>query len=191
MAEDMSEILDFEPSEDCPRATENCWEGFPNKVAPTMKVLGVTFDRFYSLDEHYSSVIAKAQMRQGISSTATKRDWRLEIGLLKMTRDAGISSLLRYALVVTGSCYPPDLIRSANRRIANIAAGKIGGAARSARSESLHFTVGTDAIYNLDVRHCADFLDACLRLSNSTINTRLRKEPIVFYGLETFEATDI
>ena len=149
-----------------------------------MKVLGVTFDRFYSLDEHYSSVIAKAQMRQGILSTATKRDWRLEIGLLKMTRDAGISSLLRYALVATGSCYSPDLIRSANAR-------KIGGAARSARSESLHFSAGTDAIYNLYARHCAGFLDACSRVSNSAINTRLRRGPIAFYGVETFGATNI
>ena len=101
-----------------------------------------------------------------------------------MTHDAGITSLLRYALVATGSCCSPDLIRSASTQIVNIAA-------RKARSESLHFIVGTDAIYNLYVRHCADFLDACLRVSNRTINARLRKEPIAYYVAGSFEATDI
>ena len=83
-----------------------------------------------------------------------------------MTHDAVITSLLRYALVITGSCFPPDLLRRINTEVVNIVARKIGGLSRSTRIESLHLVVGAAAIYDLYVRHCADFLDACLRAAN-------------------------
>ena len=99
----------------------------------------------FSLDDNCRDIIAEAQMRQGILSKEAGHHWRLETGFLRTTRDAVAPSLLRYALTVTGSCYSPDLMRSVNTQIVNIGERKIGGASRSARIASLHFTVVTDS----------------------------------------------
>ena len=115
----------------------------------------------------------KAQLRQSVLKKVANSAWGVEVGVLKMTHDAVIVSLPRGALTATGSCYPPDIMRSVKTQIVNIAARKIGGLSRGARIEALHFTVGTATIFNLYVRYCAEFLDACLRVGESTINTRL------------------
>ena len=93
--------------------------------------------------------------------------WGLELGALKTTHDATIVSLLRYALTVVGSTAPPDLFAKLNTQITSIATRQIGGVRRSAKIESLHFVVGTHALRNLFVVHCADFLDFCLRAAYS------------------------
>ena len=79
--------------------------------------------------------------------------WGLETGVLRMTHDAAISRLLRYALVVAGSCFPPEIMCSVNTQIVNIAAREIGGLGRSARIESLPFATGASAIFNLYIGH--------------------------------------
>ena len=108
-----------------------------------------------------------------------------------MTHDAVIGSLLRYALTFTGSCFPPYLMKRINTQIVNIAARRIGDLSRSTRIESLHYTVGTTTIYNLYVRHCAEFLDASMRANNSTINDRLREMLGTYYGVTTFSTRDV
>ena len=186
----LREVLEFDPQRPMPDAGKNFWEGFPFPMTATMRVLGVTLDPYLTLDAHYEGIIAKAQMRQGILSRVAGYKWGLETGILRMTHDAVIGSLLRYALVLTGSCLPPDLLRKINTQVVNIAARKVGGLSRSARIESLHYTVGTTTVYNLYVRHCAEFMDACLRAPNSTVNKRLRRELEVYYGVSTFETED-
>ena len=90
-----------------------------------------------------------------------------------MTHDAAMTSLIRYALAGTGSRLPPDPFRRVNLQNISIAARRFSNPSRGARKESLHYAVGTAAAYNLYVRHCAQFLDGCLRASNSTIAERL------------------
>ena len=118
----LKEILDFDPYQDIPTIEDNFWDGFPFPVTPTLRILGVAIDMFFSLDEHFRDPVAKAQLRQGILEKVAGTKWGLEVGVLKMTHDAVITSLLRYALVVTGSCLPPDLFRRANTQIINKAA---------------------------------------------------------------------
>ena len=99
-----------------------------------------------------------------------------------MSHDALVASLLGCAPTVTGSCYPPGLACSINTQVVNIVARKIGGLSRSARIETLRHVAGTFSIQKLNVRHCAEFPDACLRASGSSINARLRAELRQFSG---------
>ena len=109
----------------------------------TMKVLGVTQDPYLTLDDHYAGMVAKAQVRQGILSRVAGYTWGLETGALRMTHDAVIGSLLRYALTFTGSCLPPDLMERINTQVVNIAARRIGALDKHTRIEAMHFIAGT------------------------------------------------
>ena len=109
---------------------------------------------------------------------------------MRMTHNAVITSLLRRALGITVSCRPPDLLRRVDTQIVNIAARKIGGLSRSARTEGLHLALGPSAIYNSYMRHSAEILDASLRAHNSTISTRLLRELRRFYSVEALGSQD-
>ena len=71
-----------------------------------------------------------------------------------MTHDAVITTLLRYAVSLVGSCLRADLFKQVDTMIANVAARKIGGSRRSARIESLHFLSEASTMSNLFVVHC-------------------------------------
>ena len=43
-AGDLSEILDFDSSDDIPEVDSNFWDGFPYPAMPTMKSLGDPID---------------------------------------------------------------------------------------------------------------------------------------------------
>ena len=70
-------ILDFD-SED--------FRPFP--FTDSLRILGVTVDEHFSLDEHFLYLLFMAQVRQGV---------------LKLTYEAAICCFLRYCLTVTGS----------------------------------------------------------------------------------------
>ena len=108
-----------------------------------------------------------------------------------MAHDAVITSLRTSALESTGSCLPRNFLRGVNAQIANVALRSIGGLSRGTRVESLHLVVGAAAFYNLYVKHCAEFLDACLRASDSSIKERLRGELRQYFNAFSFEARNI
>ena len=108
-----------------------------------------------------------------------------------MTHDAVITSLLRYALSLVGSCLPSDLFRKVDTMIVNVAARKIGGLSRTTRIESLHFLAGTFSMSNLFAIHCAELLDLCLRATGSHIKTRLENELCTYLGVHSTGITDI
>ena len=86
--------------------------------------------------------------------------------------------------------FAPDLMRRINTHIVNIAAGRTGGLSFRVKGGSLRYTVGATTAYNLHVRHYAEFLDACLRASDITVNTRLRCGLGVNYGATSCETAD-
>ena len=71
-----------------------------------------------------------------------------------MKHDAVMGSPPRYALVLSVSFPPPDLMRRINTRIVNIAARGVGGLSRRARTGSLQYTAVATTVYNLPVRLC-------------------------------------
>ena len=58
------------------------------------------------------------------------------------------------------------------------------------RQKCLHFAVGAPAAYCPYVRHCAEFLDACLRAPKCPIETRLRGELSQDYSADSFRVED-
>ena len=112
-------------------------------------LLGATIDTFFTLDEHFRDILAKAQLAQGKLRKASACSWGSVVGVLRMTHEAVITSPLRYSLAVTGSCLPPDLAKTLNTQVVTIAARKVGGRSRAVRNESLHFLLGTRAAHKL------------------------------------------
>ena len=141
-----------------------------------MRVLGVLFDPFMSMDRNWQILTHKAQGRMGVLARLARFKWGLETGVLKMTHESIVTSLLRYGLVISGSCMPPDLMAKMETHVANVAARRVGGMDKSTRIETLHFLANTQSYRNLYVMHCADLLDATLRAHNSTVQIRIRRE---------------
>ena len=105
-----------------------------------------------------------------------------------MTHQAVIGSLLRYAMIPVGSLIPEDLLLKIETHILNVVARKVTGLYRSARPESLHLLADTQSYKNQYILHCAEFLDGSLRVSNSTIASRLRRELQNIFEVTTLES---
>ena len=88
-------------------------------------------------------VLTEAPRRRGILRGVTHTSWGLEVGVLRMTHDAMIPSLLRYGVVLAGSCFPPALFRRINTQIVNIAARRAGRLRRTTRIQGHLSGVGT------------------------------------------------
>ena len=145
-------------------------------MSENLKVLGVTIDTHFALDAHFNSVTTRAVACQRILAKVANYRWGLEAGLLHITHNAVIGSILRYALAMTGSVMPPDLVKKMKTQIINIAARKVSGVSRTARIECLHFAINTATFLNLYVKHCARHMDECIRANSSQIRQRLIAE---------------
>ena len=85
------------------------------------------------MDVQFRAILLETEVRHGTLNRVANTQWGLELGVLKMTHDAVITSLLRYALAITGSVAPPDLFAKRNSQVVNTATRKTGGPSRSAR----------------------------------------------------------
>ena len=92
---DSAETAEFAPDQKIPKTRMNFWGGFPFPVTSTLRVLGVTLDMFFYLDDHYQDILIKAQRRHGILAKVANAGWGLEKGALQMTHDSVITTLLR------------------------------------------------------------------------------------------------
>ena len=91
----MSEVLDSDPGRSAPAEDVNFWERFPYPAAGYMEIPGLTVDMHFALDDYYQDIVNKAQMRQGVLSRVARCEWGMATGVMKMTHDAVITSLLR------------------------------------------------------------------------------------------------
>ena len=162
-------------------------QGYPFPLQETVKVLGVILDNHMTLDEHYRVLMSKAQVRQGILTRVARMTWGLDTGVLRVTHDALITSLLRYALIVVGSCLPDDLMNKLDTRVVNIASRKIAGLPYITRIESLHFIADTQSVRNLYRQHCGQFLHQVLVSTGSGVQRRVSREICAMLGVLTLE----
>ena len=128
------------------------------------------------MDEHFKSIISKAAAGQSILAKVADSHWGLEVSTMHITHDAVMNSLLCYALAITGSVFPPDLVWLVNTQVINVAARKVGGVSRTARIENSHFVINTATYMNLYVVHCAVFMAGCMRARTSNIHKRMVTE---------------
>ena len=99
----------------------------PYPPSEVVRVPGILIDRFGTMDEHFLGHRTKAQVRHGLLARASRTNWGLEIGVLQITHDAIITSVLRFGLVMLDSCFPHDLADKIDTCIANVAARKVCG----------------------------------------------------------------
>ena len=83
---------------------------------------------------------------------------------------------MRYGLVVTGSCFPDDLVNRLDIAVIKTASRRINAASLSTRIEILHFLSGAHFLQNVYIQHCALFVHRTLQTPHSAIETRGRKE---------------
>ena len=100
----------------------------------------------------------------------------LETSSLRVTHDAVITSLIRYGLLILGSCLPEDLIDKMDVQIINTAARRASDPPRTVRIESLQFLSGTRTYRNLYIKHCAQQVHSSLACGGSLTHARIRKE---------------
>ena len=162
-------------------------EGFPYPLVDSMRVLGVQLDTYGSLDDQLLVILARAQVRQGLLARAAHSSWGLETDVLRVTRDALIVSLLRYGLVVVGSCVPDDLMTRMDVHIVDTASRRITGLPVFLRVEALHFLAQTQSMRNLYIRHCAEFLHAVMGSNGSGIKKRIEAELCAIFQVETLQ----
>ena len=185
-AEHSESLIEFDPEEHppIPPRTTLAADGFPYPLSEGVKVLGVTMDEYFTLDEHLKIMSTKAQVRQGILSKVSRCTWGLEMTILRLTHDALITSLLRYAMVVVGSCAPDDLINRIDTTIINVAARRISRLPLSTRIETLHFLSGTNSYRNMYIQQCAMFVRRARSAHGSAIERRVNKEIGVILNID-------
>ena len=82
-------------------------------------------------------------MRQSIMAGVARRKWGLETTVVRISSDAITASLLRYALVILGSCFPGDLVNEIDVQILSTKSRRITGLHLGMRIATLHFLAGT------------------------------------------------
>ena len=92
---------------------------------------------------------------------------------MSTTHDALIGSLLRCALAVIGSHLPSDLYSKMDTVATNVAARKILGVDRTAKTGTLNLVAGPRGFSNMVVIYMADYLDLVLRAHGSAIRSRV------------------
>ena len=177
-AEHCKSLIDFDPETHPPLPTRAnlAADGFPYPLSDSVKILGLTLDEYFALDEHMKILSAKAQVRQGILSRVARCAWGLESTVLRLTHDALVTSLLRYAMAVVGSCAPDDLINRIDTTIVNTAARRVSRLPLSTRIETLHFLSGTYSYRNMYTQQCAMFVHRARSAHGSAIEGRINDE---------------
>ena len=156
----------------------------PFKWQEEMEILGVTFDERLCFRAHIQRLLGRAKVRHSVMSKLARSSWGLETGVLRVTHEALLTSLIRYGMVATGSgAYESDFCLLQTRH-ANIAARRVLGIGRSARLGTLFATSNALSARNLYLRSCATMLDRCLRATDSSTTKRLH-----MWSKEQFQVT--
>ena len=150
--------------------------GFPYPLEDQMRILGVTFDNHFVLDAHVRAMLARDQVRQGILARVAPSSCGFGRSILRITHDALATSLLRYDLVVTSSCYQGRLAVKLDAAVIDTASRRILGLPLRTRVEVLRFLAGPFALRNLYLRHCATFVHRALIGHDNRLQGKLRRE---------------
>ena len=182
-------VLEFDPMEndEDPRGCTDKQNLFPTPLTEDVKILGITFDRHCVFDTHIEGLISKECLRQGVLARVSHTTWGLETSILKATYDAVISSLIRYGLLILGSCLPEDLANRLDVQVINTAARRISRLPMTTRVETLHFISGPHSFRNLYVIHCAQFAHSALSSHGSPTQARIKREICAIYDIPAVE----
>ena len=148
-------------------------EGLPYPFANQIKILGIIFDMKLCFEAHIETILDRAKIRVGVISRLAGCTWGAETGILRLTGDSLVVSLMRYGLPMIGSGAYEQSINKLEVCVVNILARKIAGVARSARLPVLHMAAGVVSYRNLYIQNCGQMVDHVLRAGNSSIKKRI------------------
>ena len=94
------------------------------------------------MEAHVDDVICRATVRRGAMAQVARSLWGLDVGILRSTHAALITSLISYCLEVVGGTAYVGLLRRLEVQVANSAARRIVGVSRAARLGILHPVAG-------------------------------------------------
>ena len=143
--------------------------GSPYPDKESVKILGVVCDAGLTFAEQIASVFERAKIRMAVLARVAGSSWGPETGMLRLTHEALLTSLVRYGWAVIGSGIHEERMLALNTRIVNVAARKVAGASRSERRGALHAAAGVLSAQNLLLMHCALSLDRTVRAYGSSI----------------------
>ena len=149
-----------------------------------MRILGVTIDMFFTLDDHYEDMVAKAQLRQRILKKVAGTRWGLEVGVLRSAHAALLTSLITYGLAAMGGMAYESCLHRLETQQTNIAARRVVGVSRSARLAVLHMVADVMSARKLFIQQSALAIDRALRTRNSAIKTEATRWASSLYGLQ-------
>ena len=149
-------------------------ERSPVPTTETVRVMGVLSDQFLAADRRCAAVLLKANLRHGSQIFLARRRRGYETGILRVPSAAIITSLLRYGIVVTGSCLTPDLFAKTVACATNMAARRALGLDRAMRTEALQRLGDAPSFKNLYILRRAGMLDSARRARESSVRVRVR-----------------
>ena len=120
----------------------------PFRLTNTLTVLGLTLHCGLSFREQLKNTLDKANVRLAILARAAGSTWGRETSVLRLTHDATLGTFLRYGIALLGSGLCGKHFMASESRITNVAARRIAGVGRSARSVILYVTAGVSSAHD-------------------------------------------
>ena len=116
---------------------------------------------------HFEQMFRRASIRQGIMATLARQAWSLEVGKLRITHAALLTSLHTNGMVAFGGMVYENIFQRLETQQKNIAARRITEASRSARLAVLHMAADVVSAKNLFIQQCGLAIDRALRIHHS------------------------
>ena len=118
-------------------------------------------------------MIARAGIRHGVMATLAKREWGLEVNILRSAHATLLTSLMTYGMAATGGTAYEKCLDRLETLVTNINARRITGASRSARLAVLHMVADVTSARNLFLQQSALFIDRAMRIRNCEIRDEI------------------
>ena len=97
----------------------------PYVFPESIRILGLQWDSWLCFAEHVNNVLSRAKIRHGVMSRLARSTWALEVGALRSSQAALLTSLAGYGLAAYGSgAYEGDL-RRLGAQLVNASARRI------------------------------------------------------------------
>ena len=158
----------------------------PYVFPESIRILGLQWDSRLCFAEHVNNVLSRAKIRHGVMSRLARSTWALEVGALRSSQAALLTSLAGYGLAAYGwGAYWGDL-RRLGAQLVNASARRFTGVIRSARLAALHMAAGVLAKHNHYIRERALTLDRALRAHNCALRNQTFRKSHRDFSLATW-----
>ena len=158
----------------------------PYAYSSLIKILGVYIDEHLGLQHHYGQIIKRARVRHGVMATLAQRRWGLDVGILRSTHAALLTSLMTYGLAATGGLAYESCLDRLETQQTNIAARRITGVSKSARLAILHMVADVLSARNLMIQQCGLAIDRTMRIHHSAIHTETARWLAQLYQMDAW-----